>query len=262
MKRRVHAGGYHLSYSDDGTADRGTILCLHSLGTDRHSWDRVVPLLVDAGYRVICPDAWGHGESEASAREEPIDWVPDIATVLEDADVECAHVVGVSMGAAQALDFALRRPDMVKDVVIGGAFGTLDRESAAKKVSALVAGASEHGMVEWARQYVESTVISSDPAARAVVGEALRSTPLDAYAAMTRACFQPRAGDLAHLDRPVLILWGSEDAKTPRPLSDDLMVALPNAQLAVLDGLGHLPQVDAPDVFAGHVLDRISCDNE
>lgn len=257
LKRRVRVGDHHLAYSDDGSAERETILCLHSLGTDRHSWDRVVPLLVDASYRVICPDAWGHGESVPSARVEPIDWVPDIAAVLEDAGVARAHVVGVSMGAAQALDFALRRPEMVEDLVIGGAFGSLDRESAAAKVSALVGGASEHGMVEWARLYVESTVISSDPVARAVVGDALSSTPLEAYSAMTRACFQPRAGDLASLDRSVLVVWGSEDAKTPRPLSEDLMAKLPNAHLTVVDGVGHLPHVDAPDVFATHVLDHI-----
>lgn len=243
-----------LSYSDDGAAEQGTILCLHSLGTDRRSWDRVVPLLVGAGFRVICPDARGHGESGAATWEPPIDWVADIVGVLEDADVAHVHVVGVSMGAAQALDFSLQCPEMVDSVVLGGAFGTLDAATAAAKVQALVGGATEHGMDEWADRYVESTVISSDPVARSTVGDAVRATLLDAYSAMARACFEPRAGDLATIERPVLVVWGSADLKTPRPMSDDLVAELPNARLTVLDGLGHLPHVDAPETFAEHTL--------
>jgi 3-oxoadipate enol-lactonase len=151
----------------------------------------------------------------------------------------------------------LRHPERVESVVVGGAFGTLDRETARAKVAALVGGAEEHGMVEWARLYVESTVISPDPGARAIVGDALRSVSLEAYAAMTRTCFQPRSGDLTRLESPVLVLWGSEDAKTPRSMSDDLISLLPSSTLIVVDGVGHLPQVDAPDVFARYVLTYI-----
>ncbi len=236
------------------------MLCLHSLGTDRRSWNRVTPPLTNRGYRVVRPDAWGHGQSKAIAREEPIDWVRDVIAVLDDAGIDRADLVGVSMGAAQALDVALRHPDRVGRIVIAGAFGTLSAESAAAKVEALVGGAQEHGMTEWAARYVESTLVTTDPRARSTVEVAVRATPLTAYAAMARTCFQPRAGDLTSLARPVHVLWGALDRKTPRSFSEELVATLPTAQLTVLPGVGHLPHVDAPDAFADHVLGDLRAD--
>jgi len=53
---------------------------------------------------------------------------------------------------------------------------------------------------------------------------------------------------------PVLLLWGTRDRILPRAQGPRLAAALPNARLVELEGLGHTPQLEAPDVVLAHLL--------
>lgn len=258
MTRSADFADHPLSHTDEGTARKGTVILLHSLGTSRDMWTPVIPALLESGYRVLCPDARGHGESSGlPAPRSPMDWVSDIRSLYRHAGVEHAHLVGVSMGAAQVLDYALKHPHTVESIVIGGAFGTVDADTATAKITALVGGAEEHGMAAWAERYVETTLFTDDLASRESIAKAIADMEFGAYAASARACFQPRVGDLSSLEIPVRIVWGSLDRKTPRVFSDDLVRALPDAEIIEIDGAGHLPNVDAPEAFVHRVLSHI-----
>ena len=53
--------------------------------------------------------------------------------------------------------------------------------------------------------------------------------------------------ELKAVDLPILLIWGDQDARSPLTVGDDLHWRLNNSQLVILDGAGHLTQVEAAD---------------
>jgi pimeloyl-ACP methyl ester carboxylesterase len=60
---------------------------------------------------------------------------------------------------------------------------------------------------------------------------------------------------LRGITMPVLLLWGEKDAMIPVANAQDYLAVLPDARLAVLPGVGHVPQEEAPAVSLAPVLD-------
>jgi 3-oxoadipate enol-lactonase len=56
-------------------------------------------------------------------------------------------------------------------------------------------------------------------------------------------------GDLASVTMPVLVLVGEHDEATPPPMSRELAAGLPNAELHILPGCAHVPQLQEPQRF-------------
>ena len=54
---------------------------------------------------------------------------------------------------------------------------------------------------------------------------------------------------LAQVKIPVLVLVGEHDEATPPPMSHELAAGLPNAQLKIIPGCAHVPQLQAPEIF-------------
>jgi pimeloyl-ACP methyl ester carboxylesterase len=113
----VTVNGVSLHVEDDGA---GTpVLLLHGWPDSARLWRHQVPALVEAGYRVICPDQRGFGRSDrprdvAAYRADEV--VADALGLLDALDVESAHVVGHDWGAFVAWLLGIRRPDRVRSL--------------------------------------------------------------------------------------------------------------------------------------------------
>ncbi|GCD48017.1 alpha/beta fold hydrolase [Streptomyces paromomycinus] len=94
------------------------LVLLHGGFLDHRMWDRQVPAFATR-YRVIAPDARGHGRSaNATGPFRPAD---DVAGLLRHLGAGPAILVGLSMGAATAVDTALEYPELVSGLVVSGA---------------------------------------------------------------------------------------------------------------------------------------------
>lgn len=121
----MHVPGGSLHVVDDGVG-RPAVL-LHAGVADSRSWDAMVPLLVDAGLRVVRYDARGYGRSTTDDVE--FSNVADLVAVLDHLGIERALLVGNSRGGLIAFNAALDVPDRVVGVVgvaaaLGGFTGT------------------------------------------------------------------------------------------------------------------------------------------
>jgi pimeloyl-ACP methyl ester carboxylesterase len=105
-----------LAYEDSGAGD--PLVLLHGGFLDHHMWDDQLPAFASR-YRVIAPDARGHGASASATR--PFRSADDVAALLRHLGTGPAILAGVSMGAGTAVDIALEYPDHVRALVVSGA---------------------------------------------------------------------------------------------------------------------------------------------
>jgi pimeloyl-ACP methyl ester carboxylesterase len=115
---RMNADGVELAVLDEG--DGEAVLLLHGFPDSARLWRHQIPILKDAGFRVVAPDLRGFGASEKPT--EVSDYrvgksVADMVAVLDALGIEKAHVVGHDWGAAVAWALALMTPQRVNRLV-------------------------------------------------------------------------------------------------------------------------------------------------
>src|SRR5688572_6958409 len=113
--RTIQVNGARLAVIDEGQG--APVLLLHGLGGSADDW-RLQRAEFAARYRVVIPDLRGYGASE---RREPFT-IPqharDMAALLAALGIRRAHVVGLSMGGAIAIELAYRSPESVAALVL------------------------------------------------------------------------------------------------------------------------------------------------
>jgi pimeloyl-ACP methyl ester carboxylesterase len=110
-------GGPTLSYREWGRPDGAVVLMLHGLTSSGATWRHVAPAL-GANFRVIAPDARGHGGSDWTKEYSFELMTDDVVGFCEQLGILGAVVVGHSMGAVTAYALAARRPDLIRLLVL------------------------------------------------------------------------------------------------------------------------------------------------
>ncbi|MFB9317111.1 alpha/beta fold hydrolase [Cryptosporangium minutisporangium] len=237
------------------------VVLLHGGLLDHRMWDATVERLA-AAHRVIRYDARSHGRSTSAAG----DYSPaeDLRAVLGAAAPEGAAVVGLSLGARTAIDFALRWPDLVERLVLvsPGASGMefadpfiVDLQ--AQQVEA-VQRADADGFVEsFLRMWVDGPQRrpdETDPGVRAACRRMAMTVATDHYTAHG-ALLEDRAVDrLAELRPPLLVVTGALDSTDILRLSDAIIDAVPGAAAVRIPTAAHTVPLDTPDAFHAAVV--------
>ena len=110
-------GGPTLSYQEWGRPDGAVVLMLHGLTSSGATWRHVAPALGE-NFRVVAPDARGHGGSEWTRDYSLELMADDVAAFCDQVGILGAIVVGHSMGALTAYALAVRRPDLIRLLVL------------------------------------------------------------------------------------------------------------------------------------------------
>ncbi len=230
-----------LFYTDVG---RGTpLVCLHGgMGIDGATL-RVPGLLRlgDRGVRVIVPDQRGHGRSDRSdeAHYTHDTWVHDVRDLIACADLGRVALLGHSYGGFLALEYAVRWPESLTHLILIGT-------SAGPLATAAAAVTSDDELRDRFREAWPHFFSGADK--HWPLFATLRFSA-DAYtAAFVREL--PRYDlreQLEALRMPVLLVAGADDWYCPQ--MEWLANRLPHATLAVFEGVGHLPFVEAEDRF-------------
>ena len=104
----------------DGAGEKGTVVLCHGFPMLWFSWHRQIPVLANAGYRVIAPSMRGMGQSEAPEEPEAygVDEITaDLVGLLDHCGVDRAIFVGIDFGAFAIQDLALRHPERVQAII-------------------------------------------------------------------------------------------------------------------------------------------------
>lgn len=242
-----------------GPPDGPPLVLLHGLGGSRSNWAFVAPELARTR-RVLVVDLPGHGRSSALPAAPGLGPYADrVAKLLEDEGLAAADVVGHSFGGLVGIRLAVRRPELVRSLVLAAAAGITSSTLWAERVLALV------GWIQPARRVSPHwrTVARSAALKRLVFGRWFVADPAslseDAVEALlvdvklhsdTQSAFRALAGDDPrgdlHLVRtPALVLWGAEDNQLP--LDDAFHYARRlRSPLRTIADCGHLLIVERP----------------
>jgi 3-oxoadipate enol-lactonase len=86
----------------------------------------------------------------------------------------------------------------------------------------------------------------------------LRTDPKVFCAACDALASLDLRGEVAKVKVPVLVLVGEHDEATPPPMSHELARLLPQAQLKIIAGCAHVPQLQAPQAFLAAIGDVLT----
>lgn len=113
--RTIQVNGVRIAFVDEGQG--APLLLLHGLGGSHDDW-RLQRAEFAARYRVIMPDLRGHGASERRVPFTIQQYARDMAALLAALGIVRAHVLGLSMGGAVAIELALRAPAVVASLAL------------------------------------------------------------------------------------------------------------------------------------------------
>jgi pimeloyl-ACP methyl ester carboxylesterase len=253
-----------LAYEDVGP-DRGVpLLLVHGHPFDRSMWEPQLRRF-GAERRVIVPDLRGYGASGGAVPEWPA-FIDDLAALLDGLRVPRAVVAGLSMGGQIALEFWARHPGRVAGLLLAD---TTAAGETAESREARIAQAQRllrEGMDPYAVEVLYLMVAPDAPPAVAEhVLAMMRSTdPAGAAAAQRARADRPdRRADLAAITVPTTVVVGSEDAFTPVADARVISEGVPGAELVVVDGAAHMPNLERPEAFDAalqRLLDRVAKD--
>ena len=268
--RRVDSGGVSLNVADHGPPDGEPVLMLHGFPDSARLWRNQIPALVEAGYRVIAPDLRGFGRSDLSVTARQCGMramVGDVITVLSDAGVESAHVVGHDWGAAISWAAALSVPDRVRSLTalsVGHpsafqAAGLAQREKSWYMLLFQFEGLAEKWLSDndwvWLRRWTGCDEVEN------WIEDLSRPGALEAALAIYRANSRPETflsppPEYPPLEMPVMGIWSSGDrALTERQMVESQKQVAGRWRYERIDDVGHWIPVEAPETLNALLLD-------
>ncbi|MEM6354669.1 MAG: alpha/beta hydrolase [Pseudomonadota bacterium] len=223
-----------------GPASGTPVLLLHGVGLRAEAWDGQLSAL--ARHRVIAPDMPGHGESAALEGEPMLSRYSDRLASLVETLGSPAVVIGHSMGAMIALDFASRFPDRCRGVAAVSAIFRRSAEAAAnvsQRAAALLSGAGSDPSSTLARWFGAE----DNPAMVEACDRWLRGADLAGYGAaytVFAAEDGPSEAALAALGCPALFLNGALDPNSTPAMAGAMAALTPDGVAEVIPGAAHM----------------------
>jgi len=236
------------------------LVLIHGGQMDRRMWDEQFALF-SKSYRVIRYDLRGFGKSPAStnvyADEE------DLAALLKYLHVEKAYVVGLSLGGRVAIDFALTHADML-DAIVPVAPGLSGFHFSSDPTDmdswrAAQAGDWEKVTEYWLKNAYMAPAMENPKIAPRLHELALENAHENLDNPVLESTLNPPAIDrLPDVKTPTLIIVGNRDVSDIHEICGLLYARIPGAKEIVIQGSGHIVNMEQPEQFNRAVLNFLA----
>jgi pimeloyl-ACP methyl ester carboxylesterase len=226
---------------------------VHGAGGNTVVWWQQIPSFART-HRVIVFDHRCFGKSRCAHEHfEAKYFVDDLVAVLDDAEVERAALVGMSMGGWTVLPTAVRRPERVERLILCGTPGGLITASVLSAMAAVARGSSERkgpalgGAITFSERFR-----AERPEMVHLYDEiSALNTGFDPALLVTMAAAESRVElhELEGYQVPTLIIAAEEDALFPVDVLRETADAIPGCQWADFPGAGHSMYFENPPLF-------------
>ena len=270
----VESGRGRMFVMDPGPADGIPVVLFHGTAAWSKLWWRTTAALKNDGYRPIVPDLPPFGYSERRGGYTRFEQASRIDGMMTTLGAGRAIIVGHSFGAGAALEYVLRHPERtIGLVLVDAALGLTQEPSDAPAFL-------ENGPL---REIVVSATATNPLATRFLLSkliyrkEAANSETLDIlkapmhvagttshiadwllyFTGSDRSALSSSRNAVSGIKVPVAMIWGDRDDVTPLAQANDFRSLVPSASLKVLNGVGHIPQIEDPDAFNAALIDAV-----
>jgi pimeloyl-ACP methyl ester carboxylesterase len=230
------------------------LVLLHGAWSDGRSW---APQLAGLGdeYDLVAWDAPGcGGSSDPPADLTLSDYADAVAALVRALGLGRVHLAGHSFGAGLAIAVLARHRDLVRSLVLSGAYagwrGSLPPEEVRARLHRVLADL-DRPPAEWIDDQLDGFFSGPVPPA---TRDAVRAMARDVRAAGLRSMAVAFADAdlrdvLPTIDVPTLLVSGADDRRAPRPVAEALHAAIPGSRLVLVPGAGHDVNLEAPREF-------------
>ena len=254
---RAHVNGTRLYFEVAGSGP--ALVLLHGFSLDTRMWDDQFDVFARE-FRVVRYDQRGFGKSDVPT-DEPYSGVEDLRSLLDYLAIETTHLIGLSLGGGQAIDFALTQPAMVDSLIVAGSgfsgYEPVHDRHTAADIDA--AGASEG--IDAARARWLDWAIFEPGLRNPGVGSRLRQI-VDEYSGWhwvndnSEERAEPRAVErLEEISARTLVIVGELDGPDFHEIANTLTERIPDATKVLIPDVGHMSNMEAPEHFNRTVLE-------
>ncbi len=226
-----------------------SLVFIHGSGGNSTAWSYQYSNLYKS-FNITAVDLPGHGKSGAKGESEIAQyvlWMKDLLSVLQ---IDHPVLIGHSLGAAIALDFAAKYPEEVSGIVPVGGGLTMPVNP---------------GILEGFRRQPELSLdmmckFSLARENRDKLFDALRKslgeTDIEIIAGDMLACSRfDITGELQKIKAPTLVICGTQDKMMPPASSEQIASGIARAKLVLIEGAGHMVMMEQPEAFNSALRD-------
>jgi 3-oxoadipate enol-lactonase len=229
-----------------------TLLLIHAWPVDASMWDDQVKAL-GGEVDVVAPSLPGFGGTPGGGDVMTMDAAADfLAGELDRAGADRAVVCGLSIGGYVAFSLWRRHRQRIAGLALADTRAEPDDDAGKERRRAVAELARTQGSGAIADKPPALLSEGADPALWERVKEMIRRQPGEAIAAAALGMGErpDSRSILGEIDVPTTVIVGSADTLTPPPMSESMAGAIKDAELVVLEGAGHLSNLEDPDGFA------------
>lgn len=226
------------------------LVLIHGFPLDHSIWNEVIPLL-ENDFDLILPDLRGFGGSDATSDPYSMaDLADDLAALLDHLGLESALLAGHSMGGYVALAFAQGYVSRVRGLALVSSQAAADTSERKAGRYAQAAQIAENGIGDTVAGMTGK--LTADERVRKIVHDVMKKQRPAGYIGSLKAMAE--RGDtlsvLAAASFPLALVHGDADALIPIAKAQEIQAAAPRAKMFALQGIGHMPMLEDPQVVA------------
>lgn len=250
--------GCTLHYWIAGPVDAPLVVFTHGATIDHHEWDATLPLVLEAGFRVLAWDIRGHGLSRPGHFDVAVA-VNDLVALLDHLGVQQALFVGHSMGGNLHQELVFRYPGRVKALVMVGCTWNFQQLTALEQLTLKLARPL-FALYPYKALVDQSVAVSAHAqAARDLMRTAMNRLSKDEFVhimlTMT-AClhYEPTY----RIPVPMVMMMGDGEATGNIRKVMPVWARQEGCELVMISNARHAANLDNPAVFHAHLLEFLN----
>jgi pimeloyl-ACP methyl ester carboxylesterase len=247
-----------------------TVVLLHGGNFFAEYWKGTIEVLRNEGFRVLATDRIGYGRSSKPILPYTLhDMALHIKMLLDEKGISKAAIVGHSMGGMVTSRFAFSYPSMTTHAVMVNQIGLTDsRLNRAWRDHETQYQASLNRTYNSIRRGIERYFVTWNPEYEYFIRLHYGWTQSGDWPqfAMVRSRIgqmlyaDPVVHDWPHIKAKTLVIGGAKDGPNFPVLAKNVADTIPNAELVLIDNVGHIPHLEAPDQFHAELIRFLKSD--
>jgi pimeloyl-ACP methyl ester carboxylesterase len=245
----VRASGLEIAYERAGEGP--PLVLVHGAGDDGRAWQPQLSALADE-FTVIAWDEPGAGRSSDIPADFGLaDYARCLAALIEAVAPGPAHIAGISWGGTVVLELYRHHPGLVATLILVDTYAGWKGSLPAEEVRARVEGVRDM-LAAPAGGFDPAFpgLFAGEPPAELVplLEEMAAGIRPDSLGTQLLAMAEADQRDLLpRIAVPTLLIWGELDARSPLSVARQFEQAIPDANLVVIPGAGHLSNLERPE---------------